>query len=273
MAGKSEAQVRFALALEAPAAACDPAWAGAIGSRCGQAGDDQPGGVRDVIHLHLGAGQRARAQDAIDVGTFGPDLGAQRLEEGRLVGDDGDRERTLERDVARAVPGGACGSGERWCALITRKRTRGAGRPAHGSAGLAHGHLFEPARLAKLHARPRIVSVVRFLIHQRVHDSAARCFERIAQHYSEAQRRETGIELFGGCLNVRRKRGGTTWSMHSWGIAIDFDPARNPLRSNRHNARLAQPDCVTFWEIWEEEGWVSLGRMRDFDWMHVEAVG
>jgi peptidoglycan hydrolase-like protein with peptidoglycan-binding domain len=112
-----------------------------------------------------------------------------------------------------------------------------------------------------------------FLIHQRVHDSAARCFERIAQHYSEAQRRDTGIELFGGCLNVRRKRGGTTWSMHSWGIAIDFDPARNPLRSNRHSARLAQPDCVPFWEIWEEEGWVSLGRSRDFDWMHVEAVG
>lgn len=112
-----------------------------------------------------------------------------------------------------------------------------------------------------------------FLIHQRVHDSAARCVERIAQHYNEAQRRNTGIELFGGCLNVRRKRGGTTWSMHSWGIAIDFDPARNPLRSNRHNARLAQPDCVKFWEIWEEEGWVSLGRTRDFDWMHVEAVG
>lgn len=114
-------------------------------------------------------------------------------------------------------------------------------------------------------------SVNAITLHQKVHDSAKRCFERIADAYDPTARKTTGIELFGGSLNVRKMRGGDRWSMHSWGIAIDFDPARNGLHSTRGNARLAQPDCETFWRIWEDEGWVSLGRARDFDWMHVQA--
>ena len=65
-------------------------------------------------------------------------------------------------------------------------------------------------------------------------------------------------------------RGGSQWSMHSWGIAIDFDPDRNQMQWGRDKARLAKPDLETFWRIWEEEGAVSLGRTRNFDWMHVQ---
>lgn len=115
-------------------------------------------------------------------------------------------------------------------------------------------------------------AVKSLLIHEAVHDSARRCFERIADAYDEDARRRAGIDLFGGCFNVRKMRGGDRWSMHSWGIAIDFDPEHNGLRSTRSTARLAQPDCETFWRIWEDEGWISLGRTRDFDWMHVQAA-
>jgi len=114
--------------------------------------------------------------------------------------------------------------------------------------------------------------VYRFSIHEMVHDSAKRCFERIANEYDAEGRKLTGIDLFGGCLNVRKMRGGSSWSMHSWGIAIDFDPARNQLRWGRDKARLAQPDCKRFWQIWEDEGWVSLGRARNYDFMHVQAA-
>ncbi len=109
-------------------------------------------------------------------------------------------------------------------------------------------------------------------VHEKVVESARRCFDRIANAYDAPARKATGIELFGGSLCVRKMRGGESWSMHSWGIAIDFDPARNGLRSNRSTARLAQPDCDEFWRIWEDEGWVSLGRTSDFDWMHVQAA-
>lgn len=61
-------------------------------------------------------------------------------------------------------------------------------------------------------------------------------------------------------------------SLHSWGIAIDFDPERNALNWDHTKARLARPDAEDFWKIWEAEGWVNLGRSRDFDWMHVQAA-
>jgi hypothetical protein len=114
--------------------------------------------------------------------------------------------------------------------------------------------------------------VRRFSIHEKVHDSAKRCFDRIADAYDAEGRKLTGIELFGGCLNVRKMRGGSSWSMHAYGVAIDFDPARNQLRWGRDKARLAQPDCRRFWQIWEDEGWVSLGRARNYDWMHTQAA-
>lgn len=115
-------------------------------------------------------------------------------------------------------------------------------------------------------------TVTRITLHEKVHDSAKRCFERIADAYTAEKRREIGIDLFGGSLNVRKMRGGTSWSMHSWGIAIDFDPARNQLTWGRDRARLAKPDCETFWRIWEDEGWVSLGRTRGYDFMHIQAA-
>lgn len=112
----------------------------------------------------------------------------------------------------------------------------------------------------------------KFSIHEKVHDSAARAFEKIANAYDEKQRAELGLDLFGGCLNVRKMRGGSSYSMHSWGIAIDFDPERNTLKMTRSQARLAKPDCEEFWRIWESEGWVSLGRHSNYDWMHVQAA-
>lgn len=114
--------------------------------------------------------------------------------------------------------------------------------------------------------------IQKFSVHELVHDSALRCFERIAHEYDDAKRADCGIDLFGGCLNVRPMRGGSAYSMHSWGIAIDFDPERNQLKWTRERARLARPDCELFWRIWEDEGWCSLGRSKNFDWMHVQAA-
>lgn len=37
------------------------------------------------------------------------------------------------------------------------------------------------------------------------------------------------IESWDGCHNIRLKRGGKTWSLHSWGIAIDINAATNPF--------------------------------------------
>lgn len=112
----------------------------------------------------------------------------------------------------------------------------------------------------------------RFSCHEKVHDSIHRILTKVRDHYGEAEIKRLRLDLFGGCLNVRKMRGGSRWSMHAWGIAVDIDPARNALSWGRDRATLAKPEYETWWRCWEEEGWLSLGRARNFDWMHVQAA-
>lgn len=116
------------------------------------------------------------------------------------------------------------------------------------------------------------VRVRKMTLHTKVAASAERVLQAVAGLYSAQERKTIGLDLFGGSLNVRKMRGGSAYSMHSWGIAIDFDPERNQLKWGKDRARLAQPDAVPFWLEWEKEGWLSLGRARDFDHMHVQAA-
>ncbi len=109
-------------------------------------------------------------------------------------------------------------------------------------------------------------------LHEKVAASAARVLQTVAATYSAVERKALGLDLFGGSLNVRKMRGGSTWSMHSWGIAIDFDPERNQLRWGAPKARLSHDDALPFWRAFETEGWLSLGRARNYDFMHVQAA-
>lgn len=115
-------------------------------------------------------------------------------------------------------------------------------------------------------------SVNAFSCHARVHDSALRALTRVFDHYGLERIKQLRLDRWGGCLNVRRMRGGSQWSMHAWGIAIDYDPDRNKLQWGRAQAAFARPEYDPWWRFWEEEGWVSLGRSRNYDWMHVQAA-
>lgn len=37
------------------------------------------------------------------------------------------------------------------------------------------------------------------------------------------------IKTFDGCFNIRKKRGLSSWSLHSFGVALDFNAFANPL--------------------------------------------
>ncbi|MEO1087703.1 MAG: M15 family metallopeptidase, partial [Acidobacteriota bacterium] len=109
-------------------------------------------------------------------------------------------------------------------------------------------------------------------LHRRVIDSAVRVLERTLDHYGLNEIQRLRLDHFGGDYENRNKRGGTTKSTHAWGIAIDFDPTHNQLEWNRFQASFARPNYDAWWSFWEEEGWTSLGRTRNFDWMHVQAA-
>lgn len=111
-----------------------------------------------------------------------------------------------------------------------------------------------------------------FSCHEEVAVPMERVYRSIASNYSPEDIIRHGFDLFGGCYNYRKKRGGNTLSTHAFGIAVDHDPERNQLRWNHDRANLARFEMTAFWEAWEAEGFLSLGRARDFDWMHVQAA-
>ncbi len=112
--------------------------------------------------------------------------------------------------------------------------------------------------------------VRRFRCHTKVKGAMETIFRETLAHYGLKEVQALGLDLFGGCYNLRQMRGGTSWSMHSWGIAVDLDPANNQLKWTKAKARFAKPDYVAFWNIVEAQGALSLGRARDYDWMHFQ---
>lgn len=114
--------------------------------------------------------------------------------------------------------------------------------------------------------------IQRFQCHEKVGDSLQRVLSRVLNHYGMEEIQRLRLDLWGGCLNVRKMRGGSHYSLHSWGIAVDYDPERNRLKWGRDRAHFARPDYDTWWRLWQEEGWVGLGRHRNFDWMHIQAA-
>lgn len=108
--------------------------------------------------------------------------------------------------------------------------------------------------------------------HAKVAGSLDAVLQKVHAHYGEAELKRLRLDLFGGCFANRKKRGGSTWSTHAWAVALDWDPERNQLKWGRDRASLDAADYAFWWQAWEAEGWVSLGRSRNFDWMHVQAA-
>lgn len=116
------------------------------------------------------------------------------------------------------------------------------------------------------------VSLTKILCHQKVAKSLYKIFEDTLKAYGENNIKKLRLDLFGGCVNVRKMRGGNSWSVHSWGAAIDLDPDRNQLKWTKEKAEFAKKEYTEFWKIVEKEGWVSLGKAKDYDWMHFQAA-
>jgi hypothetical protein len=116
------------------------------------------------------------------------------------------------------------------------------------------------------------VKVTKIRCHKLEAINVTAIFADILKEYGIERIRALGIDLFGGCFNFRQQRGGTDWSKHSWGTAIDLDPARNQLKWGKDKAVFAKPAYAPMIDIFERYGWKSLGREKNYDWMHFEAA-
>jgi hypothetical protein len=143
-------------------------------------------------------------------------------------------------------------------------------RKVYGKVGTNQTSIELPFHMFLAWDKAKIIK--RITLHRKVAASASRVLQNVSEIYTERERSDLGLDIFSGSLNVRKMRGGSRYSMHSWGIAIDFDNQRNGLKWHKPKSRLSHDDAIPFWQEWEKEGWLSLGRARDFDWMHVQAA-
>ena len=112
--------------------------------------------------------------------------------------------------------------------------------------------------------------VKRMSCHKKVAENFTSVFNELLDHYGLPEIQRLGIDLYGGCFNYRKMRGGNAWSTHSWGISIDLDPARNLLRETSRTARFARPEYKPMIDIFYKNGFESLGIEKNYDWMHFQ---
>ena len=113
-------------------------------------------------------------------------------------------------------------------------------------------------------------TVQSFRCHKKLAEPFTRIFQQAFDHYGAGGLVARGLNIFGGCYNLRKMRGGSALSIHSWGAAVDLDPESNTMRMDHTEASFAKPGYLPWWQIVEENGGVSLGRARDFDWQHTQ---
>jgi hypothetical protein len=112
-------------------------------------------------------------------------------------------------------------------------------------------------------------AVSRTRVHARCADSLFRVLSNIRGMFAAAPHIVDEATDFAGVYNYRPKRGGTSWSLHAWGAAIDLDADDNTFRDS-WPMKADMP--LEIMEAFAREGWKSAGAFWGYDAMHHEAA-
>jgi hypothetical protein len=148
--------------------------------------------------------------------------------------------------------------------ITTAQAIRDFGKPNQQGSYLTTIDLPYPMRLAW----DKKTTVKKMRCHKLVAQNFHNVFTDLLNHYGLPKIQELGIDLFGGCFNFRAMRGGSDYSRHSWGIAIDLDPERNGLKTPFLKAQFSKPEYNALHEIFEKHGFENLGKVMNYDTMH-----
>jgi hypothetical protein len=132
-------------------------------------------------------------------------------------------------------------------------------------------------------------TVVKITVHKQAAPSLSLILQEILSTYGLVAIEELGINQFAGCFNNRPKRGTEDrykalmeagqyeeayeyLSLHTWALAVDFDADRNTWKETSKTARFARPEYKPMIDIFYKHGWYSLGREKNYDWMHLQFI-
>jgi hypothetical protein len=110
----------------------------------------------------------------------------------------------------------------------------------------------------------------KFKCHKKIKDNLDNVFCELLEYYGLEELQRLEIDLFGGCYNFRKMRGGNKWSRHSWAIAIDLNPAKNGLRTKAPKAQFSGAEYIPLMDIFYDNNFINYGVEKGYDWMHFE---
>jgi len=110
-------------------------------------------------------------------------------------------------------------------------------------------------------------------VHTSVATPLQNAFSQLADFYGGQKGLDKlKISMYHGYYNKRQKRGGTSWSTHAFGIAIDLFKPKNELSGMPAPiAYFSKPEYKAVQDIFERNGFYSLGRAKNYDYMHFQA--
>lgn len=107
-------------------------------------------------------------------------------------------------------------------------------------------------------------------VHEKAAPSLRSALIEAYEHYGAAKFKSLGLDRFAGSYNPRRMRGGSKWSMHAYGCAIDIYAAPNGLRARCPEALFCKPEYKDFLDIMQKHGWLPAIRLWGADAMHFQ---
>jgi hypothetical protein len=119
---------------------------------------------------------------------------------------------------------------------------------------------------------PKDKLIMTFKVHKDEKLSIEKCYIDIKKEYGLEKIYELGLNTCSGTYVPRNIRGGNTYSMHSWGTAIDILAGLNGLKTKAPQAQFSKPEYKKFLDIMENNGWYSLGKRYDYDYMHFQTT-
>lgn len=111
--------------------------------------------------------------------------------------------------------------------------------------------------------------VTRTRVHKKCADSLLKVLNNIKDLFPHHPQVQDEANDYGGIFNFRNKRGGTSYSLHAWGAAIDLDADDNTFRDS-WPMKADMP--LEIMECFAREGWKSAGAFWGYDAMHFEAT-
>lgn len=111
-------------------------------------------------------------------------------------------------------------------------------------------------------------------VHKDCAESLNAIFKELLDTYGLGWIQEHGLNVYCGCFNFRKMRGGSNLSRHSWGIAIDLNCGENGNKVPWQLNKIGEPSFANMpteaIRIFQKHGWKSAATAWHRDAMHFQ---